>query len=56
MERQRLVGITLTIAGLIGYISGIYIAYPGRAFSIAVLMVGIALAAIPASTSSEGAV
>jgi hypothetical protein len=49
-------GTILTIAGLVGYISGIYIAYPGRAFSIAVLMVGIALVVIPIAPRSEGVV
>jgi hypothetical protein len=55
MTMQQLLGTLLIIAGLAGYISGVYIAYPGRAFSIAALMVGIVLTTI-SSFSSEGTV
>lgn len=46
MHRSTLVGIGLFAVGLVGYVVGIYVAYPGRAFSITAVVVGIALAAI----------
>jgi len=56
MELQRLTGLTLAVAGLVGYVVGIYVAYPGRSFSITVVMVGIALAAIGREAGSEAVV
>jgi uncharacterized membrane protein len=52
MQLQRQAGIFLVCAGILGYGTGIFVPYPGRAFSITLLMVGIALAAI-ASASTE---
>jgi uncharacterized membrane protein YiaA len=43
----------LFVAGVAGYVVGIYVTYPGRAFSIAVVMIGIALAAV-AQRSANG--
>ena len=53
MDRHILVGIGLFITGIIGYIVGIYVAYPGREFTITAVMVGIALAAIGHRTASR---
>lgn len=50
MER-RTVGGGLLIAGLLAYAVGVYVPYPGRAFSLTAVMVGIvlvALAGVPA--------
>lgn len=46
MDRSTIGGIGLSLVGLIGYVIGIYVAYPGRAFSITAVMIGIALVAI----------
>lgn len=46
MDRPTLAGIGLCTVGLVGYVAGVYVAYPGRAFSITALMVGITLVAI----------
>ncbi|MEF8821000.1 MAG: hypothetical protein V5A52_01870 [Halovenus sp.] len=56
MELQRLAGLTLAVAGLVGYVAGIYTAYPGRSFSIMAVMVGITLAAISRERASEAVV
>lgn len=54
MHRQRLAGFGLSLAGLVGYVTGLYVPYPGRAFSITAVMVGVALAAIGGPRSTEG--
>ena len=46
MDRSTISGLGLFLVGLIGYVTGIYVAYPGRAFSITAVIVGIALVAI----------
>jgi len=51
MDRYTIAGALLCAAGLAGYVAGIYVAYPGRAFSAAAVMVGITLVAIPARPS-----
>lgn len=56
MELQRLAGLTLAVVGLVGYVVGVYTAYPGRSFSITVVMVGIALAATSRKRASEAVV
>lgn len=53
MDTQRVAGIGLVIAGLAGYIAGIYVVYPGRSLSITALMVGIAIAAISRQHGTE---
>lgn len=54
MSRERLAGTGLFVLGVVGYVVGIYVEYPGRAFSITAVMVGIALVAIARRTSTEG--
>lgn len=53
MNSYRLLGIVLAVAGGVGYAVGVTVRYPGRAFSITVIMLGIALAAI-SSSEPEG--
>ena len=53
MVRGTLLGGGLFLAGLLGYITGIYFEYPGRAFSVTAIMVGIALVAIAQQSTVE---
>ncbi|MFT4946023.1 MAG: hypothetical protein ACI8TL_000253 [Natronomonas sp.] len=53
MNPRRVLGIALAVVGLAGYVGGVAVAYPGRAFSITLLMFGIALAAISSSPTGE---
>lgn len=45
-------GIT-TILGVVGYVAGIFLAYPGRAFSLTLLMFGMALALVGRSGEAD---
>jgi hypothetical protein len=45
MDRTFLAGAALSAVGLCGYAAGTVVAYPGRAFSLTALMLGITLAA-----------
>ena len=53
MERYTIIGLALFIAGIAGYVVGIYVAYPGRAFSVTAVMVGITLFAIAQRSAGE---
>lgn len=46
MNRGTLTGLGLSILGFAGYVAGISVEYPGRAFSITAIVSGIALALI----------
>lgn len=46
MHRVRAAGLVLTVGGLAAYVTGVYVAYEGRAFSLTVVMLGLALAAV----------
>lgn len=46
MDRAFAIGAVLTGSGLVGYLLGLAVSYPGRAFSVTAVMVGITLAAI----------
>lgn len=47
-------GLVLTLGGIAGYLVGLSIPYVGRAFSVTLLMVGIALVAMwPAFEPAE---
>ncbi|WP_162989772.1 hypothetical protein [Natronorubrum halophilum] len=46
MNRRFAVGLAATCLGLVGYGLGTEVAYPGRSFSITVLMIGVTLLAI----------
>jgi hypothetical protein len=52
MNRSTLVGAGLSTAGIVGYAAGIYVAYPGRGFTITAVMIGIALLAMGHRTPS----
>lgn len=49
MYRTRLAGVVLTLGGLAGYALGTATAYPGRAFSVTAVMLGVTLYAVGAS-------
>jgi len=46
MNRTLGVGIALSALGVVGYVAGVATAYPGRAFSVTGIMVGLTLVAI----------
>ncbi|WP_166035612.1 hypothetical protein [Halorussus pelagicus] len=46
MNTALAAGLALTVAGLGGYLVGIAAPYPGRAFSVTGVMVGVTLLAI----------
>ncbi|WP_164471527.1 hypothetical protein [Halosimplex salinum] len=54
MNATFVTGIGLTVLGLLGYVVGVGTEYPGRAFSVTAVMVGVTLAAIGRSANSEG--
>lgn len=47
-------GLVLTVVGLVGYGAGILTSYPGRAFSVVAVMVGITLLSIGNAMRPEG--
>jgi len=53
MPRTVLLGGLVALLGLAGYVTGIYVAYPGRAFSLTAIMAGITLVAIGTRPPSE---
>jgi hypothetical protein len=46
MDRLWLLGVALTAVGLLGYVVGVSVDYPGRAFSVTAVMVGLTLFAL----------
>lgn len=46
MERVRLLGAAVTLAGLAGYVAGVGAGYPGRSLTLPTVMVGLTLVAI----------
>ncbi|WP_232700371.1 hypothetical protein [Halobacterium wangiae] len=46
MDRLRAFGLGLTGVGVAGYLLGIATPYPGRAFSVTAVIVGVTLASI----------
>lgn len=46
MHSLRVVAVAVTAAGLAGYVAGVAAPYPGRAFSITALIVGVTLLAV----------
>ncbi|WP_227131004.1 hypothetical protein [Halorubellus salinus] len=52
MNRTFAAGVALTAASVLGYVVGVLAAYPGRAFALSGLMVGITVVAVSAG---EGA-
>jgi hypothetical protein len=53
MNTALVAGLALTLAGLVGYLVGVTAPYPGRAFSVTGVMVGITLLAIGRSDDNE---
>lgn len=49
MHRLRALGAALSVLALAGYSVGVFVAYPGRAVSIALLMVGVTLVVVGGS-------
>lgn len=39
-------GVAATVLGVVGYLAGLFAAYPGRAFSVTAVMVGITVLSI----------
>ena len=48
------VGVVLLVLGVVGYFGGIVAPYPGRAFAVTGVMVGIALVAIGSGRADAG--
>lgn len=48
MHRLRVAGVTATVGGVLGYVVGVAVPYPGRAFSVTAVIVGITLLSISA--------
>lgn len=46
-------GLGLTAGGLVGYAVGVSISYPGRAFSVTAVMIGITLVAVGFAGGNE---
>lgn len=46
MDRVVVAGVALTVLGLVGYVVGVFAPYPGRAFSVTGVMVGLTLVAV----------
>lgn len=55
MNTASVAGSVLTAAGLAGYAIGVVEPYPGRAFSVTGVMIGVTLLAIGAGTDSSDA-
>ena len=46
VSRPLALGVLGTVLGLGGYVAGLFVAYPGRAFAITLAMVGVTLLVI----------
>ncbi|NHN40430.1 hypothetical protein G9C85_02110 [Halorubellus sp. JP-L1] len=55
MNRTFAAGVALTAASVTGYVVGVLAPYPGRAFSLTGVMVGITLAAVAGGAGGETA-
>lgn len=53
MNSTLAAGLALTGLGVLGYVGGVLVAYPGRALSVVLVMVGITLLAIGNATPGE---
>ncbi|WP_115865547.1 hypothetical protein [Halorussus litoreus] len=55
MNTASVAGSAFTLAGIAGYAIGVVTPYPGRAFSVTALMIGVTLLAIGAGSDSSDA-
>jgi len=46
MQRTRLFGGAVVALGVAGYVAGVAVDYPGRAFAITAVMLGVTLVAV----------
>ena len=53
MNIALVAGIVATFLGFLGYVVGITVAYPGREFSLTVLMFGMALALVGRTETAD---
>lgn len=53
MQRNVAVGAALTGLGVAGYVAGVWVAYPGRAFSLTAVMLGLVLLGVGGLFSGE---
>lgn len=53
MNTALVAGATATTFGLVGYVTGLFVAYPARAFSLTLLMFGMALALVGRAGAGE---
>ena len=54
LSRTRTIGLVGTAVALLGYLVGTQVAYPGRAFSLTLGMVSIALLALGSTGGARG--
>jgi hypothetical protein len=54
LSRARTIGLVGTAVALLGYLIGTQVAYPGRAFSLTLGMVSIALLAVGGAGGTSG--
>lgn len=54
MDSTFAAGIAITVVGVAGYAVGTEVAYPGRAFAVTAVMVGLALAAVGSANGRGG--
>lgn len=51
MQRLRLFGSGVTALGVAGYVGGVVVDYPGRAFAVTAVMLGLTLVAVGGGVS-----
>jgi hypothetical protein len=55
MKAAAVAGALLTIVGLVAYVIGVVAPYPGRAFSLTAVMVGLTVLSVGRVPDQEGA-
>jgi len=53
MNAFSAIGLGLTVGGVVAYLAGVAVAFPGRAFSVTAVMVGVTLLAVGRSDDPE---
>lgn len=54
MDNTFAAGVVVTVAGIVGYAVGTAVTYPGRAFTVTAVMVGLTLVAVGSANGREG--